>query len=394
MIEYVFVSFFFAQAVLNLIYLVRLMRIEAGVKPAAVRNSVPQSSPPITYVRPMKGVDAATERCVRSLYLEHSVGQRHARVIYSFERPDDPAVALVRSVAAEYTDRMETQLVFSTLGETAHNPKMANCIEAYERAATEWVGLLDSNVECYPGFVAQFETYCVPAVKAASGYIHGVLASGDASARIEYALLYAFCGKGALLAEVFGHAPLIGKAMLVHKPTLDQLGGLRRYKDTFSEDGEIGVELARRYGTRAVPLMHVEAPQRLVASSVETLVDRFSRWALYRKLRVPLLFWTEPLLYPLWSTLLAAATVGSWTASAAFVAVHVAFVATEAHYAHVAQERTAPVKLSYAETAWSIVLSNALLLSIWTKAAVARSVCWKNRHYSVDPATGNMVVVY
>ncbi len=389
MLEYIFVPFFCAQAVLNLLYLVLLTRIESVAKTPAIRDGATQVCPSITYVRPMKGVDAGTERCIRSLYLEHATGQTHARVIYSFERSDDPAVALVRAVAAEYADRMPTDLVFATL--EAHNPKMANCVEAYEQAKTEWVGLLDSNVECYPGFIAQYERYCVPAVKVAGGCLHGVMASDDVSARIEYALLYAFFGKGTLLAEFFGHAPVNGKTMLVHKPSLDAMGGLRGYKDKFNEDGEIGLDMARRYGTAAVPLMHCEAPQRVVKTSLEALVDRFARWAVYRKLRAPLLFWTEPMLYPLSSTLLAAASCGSWTGAALFFVVHAAFVATEAHYAHAAQERTAPVKLSYAEMLWSIVLSNAVLLSIWTKAAAARTVFWKNRHYSVDPRSGNMV---
>ena len=389
MLHLLLYAFFFAQAVLNSIYLMRLMMRESGVLPTALLKVRARAAPALTYVRPMKGADETTEACVRSLYLAHSPGQDHARVIYSFESRGDPAVAVVERVASELGERLPTELVFATID--AANPKMANCIEAYERAATEWVALLDNNVEVPQlGYVPQLERYCVPSVRAASGFIHGVLASADASARLEYATLYSFFAKGALLAETFGESPLIGKVMLVHKPSIEELGGLRRYKDTFSEDGEIGLELARRHGTAAVPLMHVEAPQRIKSTSLEAVGDRFARWALYRKLRAPLLFWVEPLLYPL--TITAACVLFSQTAveQMFFVAVHAAFVCAEAHFAHRAQYSHAPVKLSYAEVLCAIVGSNVVLPVIWLKAASESSVQWKGKSYSVT-AQGDMV---
>ena len=390
MLELVFYAFFLAQAALNSIYLMRLMMRESGILPVAIRKAKTAAiSPRITYVRPMKGADETTEACVRSLYMAHSPGQDHARVIHSFETRDDPAVAVVERVAAELGDRLPTELVFAKL--EAANPKMGNCVEAYERAPDEWVALLDNNVDVPSlGFVSQLERYCVPSVRAASGFIHGVLASSDASARIEYAALYSFFGKGALLAETFGEAPLIGKVMLVHKPSLDKLGGLRRYKDTFSEDGEIGRELSRLYGPDSVPIMHVEAPQRIRATSGEAVIGRFARWALYRKLRAPQLFWLEPLLYPLLITVLCA--LGSKTALGAmfFAAVHIGFVCAEAHFAHLAQYDHAPVKLTYSEVLWAIVGSNLILPLVWASAAASSTVSWKGETYDVN-SSGDMV---
>jgi len=390
MFELVLYAFFFAQAALNMVYLVRLMMRESGMVPAALTKANRRPEPPsITYVRPMKGLDETTEACLRSLYMSHSIGQQRASVIYSFESRDDPAVAVVERVAEHLSERLPSQIVFSTI--EAANPKMGNCVEAYERATTEWVALLDANVDVPLGFIKEFERYCVPSVRAASGYIHGVLASSDASATLEYATLYSFFGKGTLLAETFGQAPLIGKAMLVHKPTLDGHGGLRRYKDTFSEDGEIGLELARHYGQLAVPVMHVEAPQRISATSIEAVTNRFARWGLYRKRRAPWLFWLEPLLYPLSITLLCVFFARTALERLFFLSVHAAFVCVEAHFAHRAQHAHAPVQLGYAEVLGAIVRSNVLLIAVWADTARMSSVSWKGKTYAVN-SNGDMVV--
>jgi ceramide glucosyltransferase len=119
--------------------------------------------------------------------------------------------------------------------------------------------------------------------------------------------------RGTLLTAAAGFPCVTGKAMLLRKSVLEELGGIRNFAPEVAEDFVIGQAL-RRLG-HGVEICADPVRQHVGRGSLAAYWSRTVRWGRIRKLHAPrLLFLLEPLLLT---------SVGSGIAGA--VGLHLAF---------------------------------------------------------------------
>src|SRR5438132_2624204 len=103
------------------------------------RKNLPDHTPPVTIFKPLKGVDEGLEENLRSFFrLDYPTYQ----VLFGIADADDPAIAVVNRLLAEFPDR-DAELV---LGCPAFglNPKVENLAAMYRHRKHETILISDS----------------------------------------------------------------------------------------------------------------------------------------------------------------------------------------------------------------------------------------------------------
>ena len=106
---------------------------------------VKQFLPPITLLKPLKGCDAETKRCLQSWFAQNYDGP--VQILFGVAAPDDPVCELVRQLRSEYPQVEATLMVCA--GSSGPNAKISTLIQLEKNARHEVVVISDADV-CVP----------------------------------------------------------------------------------------------------------------------------------------------------------------------------------------------------------------------------------------------------
>ena len=168
-------------------------------KPA---GAVPAS---ITIVRPLKGVDATTERCLESSF---QLSWNDVEVIFCVASADDPVVPLVQRLMGRHPAVASRLLVGNDL--VSDNPKLNNMIKAWPGARGDWIVFVDANVDLPCDAVERILAVDAPHVGLISSPPRAMAPSG-ADALIECAILNSYQGRWQSFADAIGYGFAQGK---------------------------------------------------------------------------------------------------------------------------------------------------------------------------------------
>ncbi|THV21434.1 ceramide glucosyltransferase [Peteryoungia ipomoeae] len=241
--------------------------------------------PPITILRPVCGLENNLERCLESTF---DLRWPSFEVIFCVAHEDDPAAAVVRSLLARHPER-DAQLL---VGEDAIsvNPKMNNLVKGWRSARHDWIVIVDSNVLMPPDQLERMlarwddETglVCAPPIGTEPQ---------NFAAEVESVWLNSFQARWQLLADSIGQGFAQGKAMLLNRSIISDLGGFERLGDAVAEDAA-ATHLVREAGLK-VRLVHEPFAQPLGKRSAGSVWKRQLRWARLRRASFPLYFLPE-----------------------------------------------------------------------------------------------------
>lgn len=241
------------------------------------RPRVPEASlPPISVLKPMKGLDEGLEENLRAL-----AAQDYPRfeLLCGTRDPHDPALDVARRVAADFPGVVR---VVSGPGVAALNPKVSNLIEIAQHARFGTRLISDSNVRPRPGYLRAMASELVqPGV----GLVHSVLAgTGEESlgALFENLHLNAWLAQAVSGADALaGHACVVGKSILYRHGDLQALGGLESVKDVLAEDYLLGQTFQEAgFEVRLSPFVLPTVSRK---RSVGEFWARHLRWAQMRR---------------------------------------------------------------------------------------------------------------
>lgn len=241
--------------------------------------------PAITILRPVCGLENNLERCLESTF---ALDWPSFEVIFCVAHEDDPATGVVRSLLARHPGR-EAQLL---VGEDtiSVNPKMNNLIKGWRSARHDWIVIVDSNVLMPPDQLERMlarwddETglVCAPPIGTEPQ---------NFAAHVESVWLNSFQARWQLLADAVGQGFAQGKAMLLNRVIMSDLGGFERLGDAVAEDAA-ATHLVRDAGLK-VRLVHEPFAQPLGKRSAASVWKRQLRWARLRRASFPLYFLPE-----------------------------------------------------------------------------------------------------
>jgi len=202
-------------------------------------NSVPEHCPPVSILKPLKGIDDNLFDNLESICLQN---YPIYEVIFSLQDYNDPAYKVVRKIKDKYPDKDITILVEQC--DDGLNPKVNNLIPAYRIARYEHILISDSNVMVNERYLKQIVKHMSdPDVGLVSNIITGVGGRSIGSI-FENLHLNSFVMGSVCFLDRFLKMPcVVGKSMLMKKTDLNAIGGLQAFKDVLAEDYMIGKKM-------------------------------------------------------------------------------------------------------------------------------------------------------
>src|SRR5262245_11148475 len=104
--------------------------------------------PPVTVLKPIYGLDKELEANLRSLCEQD---YPNFQIVTAVQRSDDPALAILRRLAAEYPEHITLVVEQS---EPIVNGKVQNLVNALAAARNEILIISDSDVRARPDYLA------------------------------------------------------------------------------------------------------------------------------------------------------------------------------------------------------------------------------------------------
>ncbi len=262
-------------------------RSRRGADDPSVSNAPPASLPPISVLRPVRGLDPYDELTLRSGF---ELAYERYELILCCDDADDAIVPVIRRLIAEYP-HVDAKLLVGRDTLTS-NPKLNNLIKGWRTAAHAWVVMADSNVlmprdylqRLLAGWRADTGLLCAPPI--------GCLPDGF-WAEVECAFLNTYQARWQYAADTVGLGFAQGKTMLWRRADLERAGGIRALGAEIAEDAA-ATKVVRRAGKR-VRLVDRAFGQPLGMRSAAQIWSRQVRWAKLRRATFPVFFLPEVL---------------------------------------------------------------------------------------------------
>lgn len=206
--------------------------------------------PPVTVLKPIYGLDKGLEENLLSMCRQD---YSDFQVVMSVQREDDPALPLLRRLAAEFPNRV-TLVVKSS--EPVVNGKVQNLVNALAAARHGILVISDSDARVRPNYL---KTIVAPLEAADVGYVCTLYRSVGAhkiQEKFELLSLNADFVPSLIFSAVTGAADFcIGATVAFRRSDLEAIGGMADLGNYLVEDYELGRRLLR-LGKRMVLLPH------------------------------------------------------------------------------------------------------------------------------------------
>jgi len=216
--------------------------------PLHQRAADPSFAPAVTLLKSLKGVDAATEDCLRSWFAQDYAGE--VQILFGVASAEDPVCAIVRKLMAEFPKR-DAQLVVcpAPIGANAKVSKLAEL----EKLAKHGIFVVsDADVRVPADFLA---TAVAPLGVPEIGLVNCFYRLANPSTlamQWEAVAINADFWSQVLQSQTL--KPLdfaLGAVMLTRREHVAEIGGFKALADCLADDYQLGNRIAR-HGHRIV----------------------------------------------------------------------------------------------------------------------------------------------
>ena len=246
-----------------------------------VRQSrkLPEFSPSVSVLKPVKGFDPGMYEAFRSHVLQEYPGEYE--LIFGAGSEEDPAVEAVRRLMAEFPERrIRLAICPNRLGT---NGKVSNLIQMLPEARYEFLLINDSDIRVSPVYLQRvMQQFAAPGKKPVgmvTALYRGRTAAWTLGAALEVLGIATDFQAGVLAARLveggihFG----LGSTLAVRREALQAAGGLEMLVDRLADDYEMGAKIAAQgYSIRlATEVVETSVP----AYSLSGFLSHQMRWA-------------------------------------------------------------------------------------------------------------------
>lgn len=337
----------------------------------ASRRTAPASLPPVSIVRPVRGIDTYDPVTLNSTF---ELDYPSFEIIFCAQSADDAAVPLVEALMRKHSHVEARLLIGDHLG--TQNPKLNNIAKGWRGAKHQWVVLADCNVLMPRDYVQQL----FAAWRDDTGLVSSPPAGShpdNFASELECAFLNSYQARWQLTADWIGYGFAQGKSMLWRKSILDDAGGIGALAREIAEDAA-ATKIVRATGRR-VRLVDRFFAQPLGPRTFRDVWARQLRWAQLRRHSFPLHFAPEILSGGVVPFL--AYVPLSLELELPIAALFVAFVAVW-YGSEALLARAAGWPLSW-QSPISWMLRDILLVPLWISAWLTRSYTWRGHAINV-----------
>lgn len=251
------------------------------------RDRTPTFRPPITILRPARGIENHIEATLASAF---AIKYPEFEILFCVADRDDPVIPLIERLMAE-NPQVPSRLLLGD-DRISINPKLNNTVKGWKAASHEWIVMADSNVLMPPDYLDR--------ILERWGKDTGLVCSPpvgthpeDVGAELECAFLNTFEARWQLFADVLGVAFAQGKTMFWRRDILEAGGGIEALGREPAEDAA-STKLIRAGGRRVRLVVHPFA-QPLGTRNMKDVWNRQLRWARLRRSSFPAVYAPEVL---------------------------------------------------------------------------------------------------
>jgi ceramide glucosyltransferase len=238
------------------------------------RASGPVFAPPVSILKPLRGVDPQMYESFRSHCIQD---YPEYEIIFGVSEPDDPAAEAVRRLMREFP-HCSIQLVVcpEVLG---NNRKTSNLVQMLPQAQYDHILINDSDIYVTPDYLRRvMAPFAEPRVGMVTCPYRGI-AGGTLGSKLESIGISTDFIAGVLVAGQIenGIHFALGSTLAITRSALGAIGGLRPLVDYLADDFELGYRVSNA-GFEVV-LADVVVETHLPAYSFRDFLDHQLRWA-------------------------------------------------------------------------------------------------------------------
>ncbi|MGC2694474.1 MAG: bacteriohopanetetrol glucosamine biosynthesis glycosyltransferase HpnI [Candidatus Angelobacter sp.] len=270
------------------------------------------ATPPVTILKPLRGVDPQMYESFRS----HCVQDYpEYEIIFGVSEADDPAVQGVEQLIREFPKcKIRLMVCPEVLG---NNRKTSNLVQMLAFARYDYILINDSDILVTPDYLRRI---MAPFASSKVGMVtcpYRGIAAGTLGSKLESLGISTDFIAGVLAASQVEHGIhfALGSTLAMTREALDAIGGLRPLVDYLADDFELGYRIAK--AGYEVVLADIVVETHLPAYSFRGFVQHQMRWARStrdsRRLGYVGLLLTFGLPWAVFAVLLAPLSWWSWT---------------------------------------------------------------------------------
>lgn len=238
------------------------------------RKPAPDFTPPLSILKPLKGVDPAMYEAFRSHCLQDYPA---FEIIFGVNEAADPAVAAVKKLQEEFPARHIQLIVCSEAFGT--NRKVSNLMEMAKSVSYDHLLINDSDISAPPNYLrdvmGRFRDEKVGMVTA----LYRGVASDTLGSRLEALTISTDFAGGVLCAMQIdrGLHFALGSTLAISRQALNDIGGFEPLLDHLADDYELGARTAAAGYTVALANSVVET--HLHQYTFAEMFEHQLRWA-------------------------------------------------------------------------------------------------------------------
>jgi ceramide glucosyltransferase len=251
------------------------------------RKGLRDFTPPVTILKPLKGLDDGLEGNLRSFF---ELDYPEYQLLFGVADRDDPAIPLVQRLIDEYPGRDARLIVGAP--PFGLNPKVENLAAMWPNRRHDTILISDSNVRARPSYLRETACYLAePGVGLVTNLFAGI-GEEHFGAALENLHLNGFIASGVAAASTLGITCVVGKSMLMPVRALEAAGGFAGVRNLLAEDQALGVRI--RKAGYSIRLSHHVIGNVNETRSSRWFLNRHSRWFKIRARLAGPTFLVEP----------------------------------------------------------------------------------------------------
>lgn len=335
----------------------------------------PAATPPVTILKPLRGVDPQMYESFRS----HCVQDYpEYEIIFGVSEADDPAVEAVEQLMREFPQcKIRLHVCPEVLG---NNRKTSNLVQMLAFARYDHILINDSDIFITPDYLRRvMGPFARPEVGMVTCPYRGIAANTIGSKLESIGISTDFIAGVLAAREIEGGIHFaLGSTLAMSRPALEAIGGLRPLVDYLADDFELGYRIAQ--AGYEVVLADIVVETHLPAYSFRGFFEHQMRWARStrdsRRMGYIGLLLTFGLPWAIFAVLFAPFSWWSWTTLAAAAALRAA-VAIQVGIG-VVHDRAVWKNL------WLLPLRDLVAFWVWFASFADHTVHWRGEVFILE----------
>jgi ceramide glucosyltransferase len=328
--------------------------------------------PPLSILRPLKGCDAETERCLESWFTQQYRGEYE--LLFAVASETDPVCEIVRRLIRRYPSHSTDLLVCPAILGT--NAKVSSLCHIAKRAQHEHIVISDQDVFIPPDFLAHLVHPLSDRTVGLVNCFYRLARPRGVAMRLEAIAVNADFWSQVLQRNMLKPMDFaLGAAMATSKSRLAEIGGFEALVDYLADDYQLGNRIAKT-GAR-LELCTVPVECHAERQSAWAVWNRQLRWARTIRVCQPAPYFLSVLSNGTFWPLLAAVANRSFGMACFVSALIVRMLTAAANYHRLTGNRPykagllAPVK-------------DLLHVAVWASAFIGNEITWRDQRFRVD----------